>query len=67
LALLSDEQWPAVVLSLHAGALLGVKPEALSNSQLFKAFQAGIDIQLSTMHESVIQVSRAALISMQVQ
>jgi hypothetical protein len=66
LALLSNEQWPAVVLSLHAGASLGIKPKALSSSQLFKAFQAGIDIQLSTMHELVIQVSRAALISMQV-
>ncbi|KAG2069018.1 hypothetical protein BDR04DRAFT_1119323 [Suillus decipiens] len=60
LALLSDEQWPAVVLSLHAGALLGIKPEALSSSQLFKAFQAGIDIQLSTMHESVIQMLKSS-------
>ncbi|KAG1734336.1 hypothetical protein EDB19DRAFT_1911195 [Suillus lakei] len=56
LALLSDEQWPAVVLSLHAGTLLGIKPEVLSSSQLFKAFQAGIDIQLSAAHKSVIQM-----------
>ncbi|KAG1724819.1 uncharacterized protein EDB91DRAFT_1255060 [Suillus paluster] len=56
LALLSDEQWPAVVLSLHTSTLLGIKPEALSSSQLFKAFQAGIDIQLSTTHKSVIEM-----------
>ncbi|KAG1737480.1 uncharacterized protein EDB91DRAFT_1249612 [Suillus paluster] len=56
LAPLSDEQWPAVVLSLHTSTLLGIKPEALSSSQLFKAFQAGIDIQLSTTHKSVIEM-----------